>query len=119
MRWVLFFFLGIVFQSCQHHWQEMPINAFSQWDDKNVVLVDVRTPAEFELGHLEGALNINWLGPDFAKDSQQLDHGKTIYVYCKMGSRSAKAARFLSNRDYRVVDLTGGYLAWKGKHVVP
>jgi len=94
--------------------QEMAITDFSADDLKDgAVLVDVRTPEEYADGHLEGALNIDWFSPDFASKWEGIDKGQTVYVYCKVGGRSAKAAQMLDSLGYsHVVDLTGGYDAY-------
>ncbi len=94
--------------------QDMPITDFSAETLKEgALLVDVRTPEEFGQGHLEGALNIDWFAPDFASRWEGIDKDKTIYVYCKVGGRSAKAAQKLDSLGFRhVVNLTGGYDAY-------
>lgn len=74
-----------------------------------MVLVDVRTPKEFEAGHLDNAVNINWFDDDFAAQFHNMSREKTFYVYCKKGGRSAKAAKVLDSLGFKVVDLTGGY----------
>ena len=81
-------------------------------DPKGVIL-DVRRPDEYKEGHMPGALNINWLDPDaFKTEARKLDKGKTIYLYCRSGRRSAEAAGWLASEGYKVVDLRGGWLAW-------
>jgi len=91
-----------------------PITELSQNDTKTGILIDVRTPEEFNEGHLENALNINWFDEDFAKQFEDVEKEKTIYVYCKMGGRSAKAQEKLKSLGYEnVVNLEGGYDAWK------
>ena len=91
------------------------ITEVSQKELDKVILVDVRTPKEFNEGHLENALNIDWLGDNFAKDFEKIDKKETIYLYCKSGGRSAAATKFLDSLGYEnIVDLKGGYSAWKG-----
>ncbi len=91
-----------------------PITEFSQNDIINGILVDVRTPEEYNAGHIDNSLNINWFDSDFAKQMQSIGKDETIYVYCRKGSRSAKAAAVLDSLGYKnVVDLEGGYNAWK------
>ena len=93
-----------------------PITEVSQKEFKSVVLVDVRTPEEFAEGHLANAMNINWFDADFTDQFEAVDKGKTIYVYCKMGGRSAKAQEKLESLGYKhVVNLEGGYDAWTKK----
>ena len=78
-----------------------------------VQLVDVRTPEEFEAGHIETALNYNVNGPDFASQVEGLDKSKPVLLYCKMGGRSARAAKQLQEMGFMTLyDLEGGYTAW-------
>ncbi|MGB5554699.1 MAG: rhodanese-like domain-containing protein [Flavobacteriaceae bacterium] len=84
---------------------------------QSVVLVDVRTPQEFSGGHLENALNINIYDADFEEQFSTIGKEETIYVYCKVGGRSAQAQEKLKALGYEnVVNLEGGYDAWKLKH---
>ncbi len=92
-----------------------PITEFSQNDIENGILVDVRTPEEYNAGHLDNALNIDWFDETFIQQFEKIPKDKTIYVYCKMGGRSAKAQERLKTLGYtNVVNLEGGYDAWKG-----
>ncbi len=110
--WVLLLFVNF---GCSQI-KTKPITEVSQNELKNIVLVDVRTPEEFAEGHLDNALNINWFDADFANQFEAVDKDKTIYVYCKMGGRSAKAQEKLQSLGYKhVVNLEGGYDAWKEK----
>ena len=105
---VFVFFLGCA-QS-----KTKPITEFSQNDINGGILLDVRTPEEFKEGHIENALNINWFDTDFAEQIATIDKSSTVYVYCKKGGRSAKAAQLLDSLGYEnVVDLTGGYDAYE------
>jgi len=54
-------------------------------------LVDVRTPAEYAAGHLEGAINIDIYSPDFEKRLAALDKNAPLYLYCRSGARSGQA----------------------------
>lgn len=85
--------------------------------NKNVQIVDVRTPEEFADGHLENAVNIDVKGADFEKKIATLSKDKTVAVYCRSGARSKVAAQKLAEKGYNVIELDGGILAWKGKKV--
>ena len=67
---------------------EVPVQAVPQ----GTVLLDVRTPEEFEAGHLPGAVNLDVQAPDF---EEQLLAGFSssgnYYVYCRSGNRSGQA----------------------------
>ncbi|GGD54980.1 hypothetical protein GCM10011361_21910 [Muriicola marianensis] len=92
----------------------MSITEFDQQGLTKYTLIDVRTPEEFDAGHLENAININWYDEDFAEQVSDLPKGNTIYVYCQKGGRSAMAASVLDSLGYRTIDLTGGYGALTG-----
>ena len=101
--------LSLILGACEQT-REMPITEFSVDElGSRDLLVDVRTPSEFEQGHLEGAVNIDWMSSDFIRKWDTIDRGRKVYVYCQAGVRSAKAAHVLDSLGYRVIDLTGGY----------
>ena len=76
-------------------------------------LIDVRTPEEFAAGHIEGARNLNIYDDDFSSRIAELDRDKPVYLYCKSGKRSAKAAEALKKLDFpEIYELKGGYKAW-------
>lgn len=110
---VISLFAAILLVACGQS-QDMPITDFSTDAlGPGAVLVDVRTPEEFGEGHLDGALNIDWFSPDFDTRWADIGKDKTVYVYCKVGGRSAKAKERLQAMGYsHVVNLTGGYDAY-------
>jgi carboxyl-terminal processing protease len=79
------------------------------------VLVDVRTPEEFNAEHLKGAINIDVKDSlNFMKKAtDMLPKKKTIMVYCRTGHRSSMAAGKLAAEGYKVLNLKGGITAWK------
>jgi rhodanese-related sulfurtransferase len=90
-----------------------PADAEKLLAEGGVLLVDVRTPKEFQDGHIPGAT----LFPltELSKRPNQLSKDKTqpVLVYDGTGGRSAKAARILYREGYRdVYDLAGGLHAW-------
>lgn len=54
-----------------------------------LVLLDVRTPGEFAAGHIEGAVNMNSLEPDFLKRAAKLPPEAPLLIYCRSGNRSS------------------------------
>ena len=79
----------------------------------DVQLVDVRTPEEYAEGHLAGAINIDVKDNGFMEQAlATLDTAKTVAVYCRSGRRSATAASKLTKEGYKVVNLSGGIMAW-------
>lgn len=79
-----------------------------------VQLVDVRTPEEFDKGHIENAININFRNKEvFERSFSKLNKNKPVYVYCRSGARSQGAARRLVEMGFsKIYDLEGGYMAW-------
>lgn len=77
-------------------------------------LVDVRTPKEYENGHIPNAQNIDFLDAKFEVNIQSLDKSKPVIIYCQRGSRSAKcASKLIANGFVKVYDLDGGFAQWK------
>ncbi len=81
---------------------------------KDVQWVDVRTPGEFNVGHIDDAINIDVSNRDmFAKKFEKLDKEKPLYIYCQMGGRSKKAAKQLKDMGFKsIFDYSGGYGEW-------
>ena len=81
---------------------------------KKVQLVDVRTSGEFHGGHIKKAININYMNTaSFRKAFEKLDKDKPVYLYCRSGARSQKAARRLVDMGFsQIYDLKGGYMRW-------
>ena len=77
-------------------------------------LVDVRTPAEYDAGHIPNAQNIDFLDAKFEMNIQNLDKSKPVIIYCQRGSRSAKcASKLIANGFVKVYDLDGGFAQWE------
>ncbi|MFC4221445.1 rhodanese-like domain-containing protein [Flagellimonas marina] len=83
---------------------------------KQVQLVDVRTPMEYKQGHIDDAVNFNVNDEGFVKQIETLDKTKPVYLYCKMGGRSNRAAELLKSKGFtQIYDYTGGYSDWSSK----
>lgn len=82
--------------------------------NKKVQLVDVRTPREYNSGHIGKALNIDlFQSASFKPSFEKLDKSKPVYLYCRSGARSRKAARKILDMGFqKVYDLKGGYMQW-------
>tara|TARA_R110002051_G_scaffold48308_2_gene95354 strand:- start:108365 stop:108712 length:348 start_codon:yes stop_codon:yes gene_type:complete len=80
----------------------------------NIKPIDVRTASEYNSGHINKAINVDFFSPsNFKSYFEKLDKFKPVYVYCRSGARSQKAARKLVNMGFtQVFDLKGGYNAW-------
>ena len=79
-------------------------------------VLDVRTHEEFAESHIKGAVLVDVFSPNFLADAEsKLQKERPVAVYCRSGRRSATAAKQLSAKGYKVINLEGGILAWIGK----
>jgi phage shock protein E len=82
--------------------------------DPQIQLVDVRTPEEFSDGHLAGALNLDYNSGEFDASIHTLDPSMPVYLYCRSGGRSGRAAQILKENGFQhIYDLDGGITAWR------
>jgi len=79
-----------------------------------VQVLDVRTADEFKSGHLNKALQANWLdNKEFNDRTSHLDKNIPVYIYCLSGGRSGAAAEALRAKGFKVTNMEGGINAWK------
>lgn len=79
-----------------------------------LVIVDVRTPAEYLQGHLRGARNLDYTNPAFIDEARTLPKDRPILLYCRGGTRSAGAASVLQKEGFsRLMNMQGGLDAWQ------
>ena len=72
-----------------------------------------RTPNEFENGHIENAVNIDFKAADFIENISALNKNKTLLIYCRSGNRSGKAAKIMDSLGFtKIYDLEGGFMNW-------
>lgn len=84
---------------------------------KSTQLVDVRTPQEYEAGHIPGALNIDVKSADFDTQVAKLNKKKPVAVYCRSGVRSRIAASKMAGMGFTVYNLDKGINGWNGETV--
>lgn len=118
MRYLLYMILigcGFVFASTGVNAQvkTVPIEGYKIKKAVKFPLIDVRTAAEYQEGHLPKAVNIDFFGEDFAKQFDSYNKRKKIYLYCRSGGRSLKASKILDSLGFKkVVNLDGGFKSW-------
>ena len=82
--------------------------------EPGVVILDVRTSAEFAAGHIEGAINIDVEGMQFESGIAELDKSATIAVYCQSGRRSGIAVDKMSEAGFTsLFNLQTGIADWQ------
>ena len=84
--------------------------------EDDILILDVRTPAEYSRGHIEGSVNIPVDKIPNQAPKTIRDKKRTIYTYCLSGSRSALASAELLQMGYKnVKNMTSGLLAWRSE----
>lgn len=75
----------------------------------NAVMLDVRTPSEFQAGHIDKAVNIDFENQTFLSEIKKLDSSKTYFVYCRSGNRSGQAISVMKANGIKdIYELQGG-----------
>ncbi len=107
--------LGLTTACGQRNFADANVSDFSKLiESPGVILLDVRTAAEYAEGHIEGALHIDQGQGDFIEKAKAaLSTDKKIAVYCRSGRRSANAANRLADVGYQCINLDGGIKAWQ------
>ena len=72
--------------------------------EQDAVVIDVRTPEEYDAGHIEGAQLLDIQSADFAAGMAELDADQTYVVYCRSGNRSAAATEQMQAEGLTVLD---------------
>ncbi len=81
---------------------------------KEVQLIDIRTPKEYENGYIDDAINIPIADKQaFVKAFSNLQKDKPVYIYCYSGIRSHRAGKLLSELGFtKIYDFKGGWKVW-------
>ena len=97
------------------------INIISESDfidlqDSDYTLIDVRTQEEFDLGHIDSAINLDFYSDSFQNDILSLPKNETIVLYCRTNNRSSKTATILKENGFReILVIRGGITEWVKK----
>jgi rhodanese-related sulfurtransferase len=85
-------------------------------DDSRFMILDVRTPDEFNEGHIANAVNIDYYSDSFRGDLDRLDKDTTYLLYCRSGSRSGRVLPLMGELGFeRVYNMGGGFVQWEMK----
>ena len=86
---------------------------FVEIQDSDYTLIDVRTQDEFDLGHIDGAINLDFYSETFQNDILSLPKNETIVLYCRTNNRSSKTANILKENGFKEISvLEGGITEW-------
>ena len=80
---------------------------------QDIQLIDVRMLGEYNIGHIEGALYIDFYKSSFVDSVNELDKSKLTVVYCKSGNRSNKSALIMDSLGFiEIYDFNKGMNGW-------
>jgi len=77
------------------------------------VILDVRTPGEYNSGHIENAVNVDYKSANFKDEVNKLDKNKTYAVYCHSGRRAAASADIMEQLGFKSIYEIGGVEQWQ------
>jgi rhodanese-related sulfurtransferase len=103
---------------------QISVDALANSKLKSIVLIDVRSPEEYQEDHIgnselvplaeiETELGLQRINKIVKSYEEKQKTKPTIVLYCTSGMRSIKANKYLRDRGYQVVTLTGGITAWR------
>ena len=81
-------------------------------NNPDFVILDVRTPEEFNSGHIANAVNIDYKSPDFKEQLENLDKDKTYALYCHSGRRATASADIMNGLGFQNIYNFGGVKQW-------
>ena len=83
----------------------------------NEVLIDVRSPEEYQESHIDKAININVGDMKFVEKINQLDKDKTYIIYCKSGGRSQMASMIMEQNGLNVINCLFGIMSLQDSNI--
>lgn len=121
---LIIFFAGVFFAKKSFNLMAMKYKQISQEEAMQVmkekadyIIIDVRTKAEYDDGHIKGAISLPNENITKADIKELPDKEQLILVYCRSGNRSRQAAKKLADNGYTNVLEFGGIGTWKGEIV--
>lgn len=78
-----------------------------------IIILDVRTPDEFELGHVKGAVNIDFYHDEVYSLIDKLSKEIEYLVYCRTNRRSGEIVEYMLNNGFEVIyQMMDGFIGW-------
>ena len=114
-EWLLVIFLlitGVLYS--QSNVKTISITEYKMSKGRKYPLIDLRTAQEYEEGHLKRSNNIDFTYSGFALMFVDFKKTTPMYLYCRTGNKSAKAAALLDSLGFKkIINLDGGVERWK------
>ncbi len=82
-------------------------------NNQDFVILDTRTPREYENGHLENSVFLNYSSPTYKQEIEKLDRTKKYLIYCHSGGRSKTTLNMMKEMGFsEAYNMKGGIVAW-------
>lgn len=120
---ILCFWFGLPSLSSQDSTHILTVSAKEAADlidkykgDTGFAVLDIRTPGEFQSGHLPGAILIDLYSQTFVDQLSRLDKEKTFLIYCRTGNRSTKSLEIFKKLKFqKIYHMSTGIRAWQSE----
>ena len=88
-------------------------------NDTDTIILDVRTPEEYEISRIPNSVNIDFYNPEiFMQEIGKLDKNMSYYIYCRTGVRSANSCHLMKELGFtKTYNLIGGIVDWNGETI--
>ena len=82
--------------------------------NSNFVLIDIRTAAEYNSGHIAESIQLDFYARDFRDKLDMLARDKIYLIYCRSGNRTGQTLRLMQSMNFQqVIDLKNGIISWQ------
>ena len=87
--------------------------AFKMWQNKEAIIIDIRTPQEYKEGHIPGVANIPL--DQLVERNHEIPTDKKVLLICRSGNRSSQGTSLLRSKGFgNVYNITKGMSSWQG-----
>jgi len=85
-------------------------------EDSDFVILDIRTPGEYQSGHIKNSIMIDFYSKTFAEEVNRLDKEKTYLIHCRSGNRSTRSMGLFKKLKFqKIYHLSSGINGWKSE----
>ena len=83
-------------------------------ENPDMMILDIRTPEEFNSGHIPASINIDYKAKNFESELKKLDRSKSYLMHCRSGRRSSSALEIFRKLEFGyIIHIDDGILGWK------
>ena len=85
-------------------------------ENSDFVILDIRTPGEYQSGHIKNSIMIDFYSKAFAEEVNRLDKGKIYLIYCRSGNRSTRSMGLFKKLKFqKIYHLSSGINGWNSE----